>query len=126
MRLKLLGLAATMAGAATMAAAAPALPVPPGATAAQVAQGQKVFATTTCLACHGEDGMGGDMAPALDTGTHLWTDGSLPQIHGIIEKGVEKPKQFSGPMPPMGGAGLSPEDLAAVSAYVWALGHQTK
>jgi mono/diheme cytochrome c family protein len=123
MRLKLLALAAT---AMMTGAMAPALPVPPGATAAQVAQGQKVFATTTCLACHGEDGMGGDMAPALDAGTHLWTDGSLPQIHAVIEKGVEKPKQFSGPMPPMGGAGLSPEDLTAVSAYVWALSHQTK
>lgn len=120
MRLKLLALsvAATMAGAA-----APALPVPPGATAQQVAHGQKVFNTTTCIACHGEDGMGGDMAPALNTNTGLWTDGSLPQIHAVIEKGVEKPKQFSGPMPPMGGAGLSPDDLAAVSAYVWALGH---
>jgi mono/diheme cytochrome c family protein len=120
MRLKLLALAA----AAMMAgAAAPALPTPPGATAEQVAQGQKVFNTTTCIACHGEDGIGGDMAPALNTATHLWTDGSPTQIKDIIEKGVEKPKQFSGPMPPMGGAGLSPADLAAVSAYVWAIGH---
>jgi mono/diheme cytochrome c family protein len=26
-------------------------------------------------------------------------------------------------MPPMGGAQLSPEQVSAVAAYVWALGH---
>ena len=30
------------------------------------------------------------------------------------------------PMPPMGGVQLSPADLAAVSAYVWSLGHSPK
>jgi len=29
-------------------------------------------------------------------------------------------------MPPMGGAQLSKGDLAAVAAYVWAVGHQGK
>jgi hypothetical protein len=28
-------------------------------------------------------------------------------------------------MPPMGGAELSPSELSAVAAYVWALGHRS-
>ncbi|MEA2854261.1 MAG: hypothetical protein QOE02_4280, partial [Rhodospirillaceae bacterium] len=38
-------------------------------------------------------------------------------------KGVPKPKRYEGVMPPMGGSPLSKQDLAAVSAYVWAIGH---
>jgi hypothetical protein len=29
-------------------------------------------------------------------------------------------------MPPLGGAPLSPQDVAAVAAYVWAVGHAGK
>jgi mono/diheme cytochrome c family protein len=35
-----------------------------------------------------------------------------------------KPKQASGVMPPMGGATLSPSDVQAVAAYVWAISRQ--
>jgi mono/diheme cytochrome c family protein len=106
------------------AAAAPALPAPPGATSDQVARGEKLFAGGTCIACHGEEGMGADMGPALDGGTHQWSDGSLAGIHAVIAKGVDKPKQFSGPMPPLGGMPLTAEEQAAMSAYVWAIGHK--
>jgi mono/diheme cytochrome c family protein len=42
-----------------------------------------------------------------------------------IADGVPTPKQHMGAMPPMGGSTLSPADLQAVSAYVWAIGHAT-
>jgi glucose/arabinose dehydrogenase/cytochrome c5 len=111
---------------APQAAEAPALPTPPGATAAQVAAGMGIFKSKSCAACHGQDAAGGPIGPPLNTGSPLWTDGSLASITDLISKGVPAPKQYRSPMPPMGGAGLSPDDLAAVSAYVWAVGHQKK
>jgi mono/diheme cytochrome c family protein len=40
-----------------------------------------------------------------------------------VREGVPQPKEFRDPMPPMGGAQLTPEQLSAVSAYVWGLSH---
>jgi len=45
-------------------------------------------------------------------------------LEATIKNGVAEPKAHSGAMPPMGGVTLSQADLDAVSAYVWALGHQ--
>ncbi|HXA40053.1 MAG TPA: c-type cytochrome [Phenylobacterium sp.] len=118
--------APTYAQPAAPAAGPGALPVPPGATAEQVAKGMALFQGGSCGACHGKDAAGGSIGPPLTTGSPLWTDGSLAQITDLISKGVPAPKQYRSPMPPMGGAQLSPDDLAAVSAYVWAVGHQPK
>jgi mono/diheme cytochrome c family protein len=107
---------------AAPAAGPGALPVPPGATAEQVAKGMALFQGGSCGACHGKDAAGGSIGPPLTTGSPLWTDGSLAQITDLISKGVPAPKQYRSPMPPMGGA----HDLTAVSAYVWAVGHQPK
>jgi glucose/arabinose dehydrogenase/cytochrome c5 len=105
---------------------ASSLPVPPGATAAQVARGQAVFKGGSCGACHGADAAGGPVGPPLNTGSPIWTDGSLASIKDLIGKGVPTPKQYRSPMPPMGGAQLSDDDLNAVAAYVWAVGHPKK
>jgi mono/diheme cytochrome c family protein len=85
-----------------------------------------LFQAGSCGACHGKDASGGPVGPPLNTGSPLWTDGSLASITDVITKGVPAPKQYRSPMPPMGGAQLSPDDLAAVSAYVWAVGHKPK
>jgi len=42
----------------------------------------------------------------------------------MIVDGVANPKDPTSPMPPMGGARLSPAEVSALAAYVWALGHQ--
>jgi glucose/arabinose dehydrogenase/mono/diheme cytochrome c family protein len=118
--------APTYAPPAATASAAGTLPVPSEATAEQVAKGMTLFKGGTCGACHGQDAAGGAIGPNLTTGSPLWTDGSLASITDLITKGVPAPKQYRSPMPPMGGAQLSPDDLAAVSAYVWAVGHQKK
>jgi mono/diheme cytochrome c family protein len=104
------------------------LPIPPGATAAQVALGARVFhgeaGGGTCAGCHGSNARGTPLAPNLTSGKWLWGDGSLASIARTIDDGVANPKDYRSPMPPKGGAQLSNDDVRAVAAYVWALGHQ--
>jgi len=102
------------------------LPVPPGATKEQVALGDRIFhgeaAGGTCGGCHGSDARGGPQAPSLVKGRWLIGDGSLKSITETIANGVPRPHNYEVPMPPNGGAPLSDSDLAAVAAYVWAIG----
>jgi mono/diheme cytochrome c family protein len=101
---------------------------PPGATRAQVDLGEKIFsgevAGATCAGCHGAGGIGTPVGPDLTSGKWLWGDGSLESITATITNGVPEPKQHPGAMPPMGGVTLSKDEVSAVAAYVWALGHQ--
>lgn len=100
------------------------LPTPPGATAADVTRGARVFASQGCAGCHGSDGKGTNVGPPFKAGKFEWSDGSLAGLSSTIEKGVAKPKHYTGVMPPMGGGTpLSKTDLSAVTAYVWALSH---
>jgi len=104
-----------------------ALPVPPGATAAQVALGERIFHGQvdggTCTGCHGLNAKGTPLGPDLTSGKWLWGSGDLASITRTITDGVASPKAYRSAMPPLGGAQLSPSDVAAVAAYVWALGH---
>ena len=108
----------------------PDLPTPPGDTAGQVALGDRIFhgeaRDGTCSGCHGSNAGGSTVGPALNSGHWLWSDGSLSGLTATIESGVAHPKQYQGVMPPLGGAPLSPHDVAAVAAYVWAVGHAGK
>ena len=103
------------------------LPTPPGATPAEVALGNRIFhgeaSDGTCSGCHGSDAAGTPQGPPLNRDHWLWGNGSLAALSATIEQGVPHPKQYQGVMPPLGGSPLSKQDLAAVSAYVWALGH---
>jgi hypothetical protein len=56
----------------------------------------------------------------------LWSDGSWEGIAKTITDGVSQPKQYRSPMAPMGGAQLTPEQVKAVAAYVWAISHLAK
>lgn len=100
---------------------------PPGSTQEQIDLGAKIFAGevagATCAGCHGTGGIGTPVGPNLTTGKWLWGDGSLASLTSTIANGVAEPKQHPGAMPPMGGVELSKDQLDAVSAYVWALGH---
>jgi mono/diheme cytochrome c family protein len=106
------------------------LPLPPGATAEQVALGKRIFdgevAGGSCAGCHGANGVGTRVGADLASGMWLWGDGSLKSITDTIKNGVPQPKQHPGAMPPYGGVHLSDSELAAVAAYVWAIGHQKK
>jgi glucose/arabinose dehydrogenase/mono/diheme cytochrome c family protein len=111
------------------AAAAGALPAPPGVTPAQVALGDRVFhgqvGGAPCAGCHGSDAKGTPQGPDLTRGRWLWSDGSFAAIQQTITDGIPHPKEYGAVMPPMGGAQLSPDETSAVAAYVWALGHRS-
>jgi len=99
-----------------------------GGTAAQIAEGDKIFhgqeAGGTCTACHGQDAKGTAMAPDLTDNTWIHGDGSLSFIEHTVTTGVPQPKSHPAPMPPMGGASLSPDQIKAVAAYVYSLSHK--
>jgi glucose/arabinose dehydrogenase/cytochrome c551/c552 len=101
-------------------------PVPPGASAAQVAAGEALFREKSCGGCHGSNAKGTPFGPDLTAGKWLWGDGSLAAITRNIRDGVPHPKEYRTPMPPMGGSPLSGDELTAVSAYVWAAGHRSR
>ena len=88
-----------------------------GGSAAQVAEGDKIF--------HGQDAKGTAIAPNLTDSEWLNGDGSLAFIEHTVTTGVPKPKSHPAPMPPMGGASLNPDQIKAVAAYVYSLSHKS-
>jgi mono/diheme cytochrome c family protein len=76
----------------------------------------------TCYVCHGQDAHGSAVGPNLTDGEWLHNDGTLAGITGTITGGVPKPTKAPAPMPPMGGASLSPDQVKAVATYVHSLG----
>jgi glucose/arabinose dehydrogenase/mono/diheme cytochrome c family protein len=103
------------------------LPVPPGATPAMVALGDRIYhgqvGGAACAGCHGANATGSPLGPNLTSKKWLWSDGSYAGILKTIREGVAHPKEYRSPMPPMGGAQLTEDQSSAVAAYVWALSH---
>jgi len=112
------------AGAAAMGE----VPVPEGATREMVALGERIYhgqvGAASCTGCHGENGQGSPLGPDLLGKKWLWSDGSYAGIKKTIAEGVSQPKQYRSPMPPMGGAQLTPDQVSALAAYVWSLSHR--
>jgi glucose/arabinose dehydrogenase/mono/diheme cytochrome c family protein len=110
------------------AAATASLPVPNGATKEMVALGDRIYhgqvGGATCTGCHGAAGTGTALGPNLTDTQWLWSDGSYRAIAKTITAGVLEPKQYREPMPPMGGAELTPDQVSAVAAYIWGLSHR--
>ena len=109
-------------------AAASNLPVPEGATREMVALGERIYrgqvGGAACTGCHGGSGEGSPLGPPLTGKKWLWSDGSYAGIAKTITDGVSQPKQYRSPMPPMGGAQLTPDQVSALAAYVWGLSHR--
>ncbi|MGH7510424.1 MAG: c-type cytochrome [Gemmatimonadales bacterium] len=93
-----------------------------------IAQGERIFhgqeGGAACSTCHGQNATGSQLAPDLTDDRWLNGDGSYEFIVNIVTQGVLNPKEHPAPMPPMGGASLSPEQVRAVAAYVYSLSHQ--
>jgi mono/diheme cytochrome c family protein len=120
------------AAGATAAATALAAPVPgtppTGATAQMATLGDSIFhgqaAGGLCFTCHGADARGTTLAPPLLDHKWLTGDGSYAFIQQRVTTGM--PKQtppYPGPMLPMGGAQLTPDQIKAVAAYVYSISH---
>ena len=101
--------------------------VPPGATPAMVALGGRVYrgevGGAACTGCHGGSGEGTTLGPPLagKNKKWLWSDGSVDGIAKTITEGVSQPKEYRSPMPPLGGAQLTPAQVKALAAYLWSL-----
>jgi len=108
--------------------AANSLPVPEGATREMVVLGERIYrgqvGGAACTGCHGDVGEGTPLGPPLTGKKWLWSDGSYAGIKRTITEGVSQPKEYRSPMPPMGGAQLTPAQVSAVAAYVWSLSHR--
>ena len=97
-------------------------------TPAMIALGDSIYrgrvAGGTCIACHGPAAKGiPGLAPDLTDTKWLHGDGGLAFLARIIESGVPRPKEAAAAMPSAGGARLSPAQLRAVAAWVYALSH---
>jgi mono/diheme cytochrome c family protein len=97
-----------------------------GSDAKLIATGNEIFhgkvGGATCYVCHGQDAKGTAVGPNLTDKEWLHSDGSLAGITKTIQTGVPQPKVAPAPMPPMGGATLSPDQVKAVAAYEHSLG----
>jgi glucose/arabinose dehydrogenase/mono/diheme cytochrome c family protein len=116
------------ADAAAAAAVTAGLPIAKGATKEMVALGDRIYhgqvGGASCTGCHGSAGAGTPLGPDLTDAKWLWSDGSYAGIAKTITDGVAQPKQYRNAMPPMGGAGLTPDQVSAVAAYIWGLSHR--
>lgn len=114
-------------GAATPPAPPPAgtAMLPEGVTQEMVTAGQTIFTGQgICYTCHGQDGTGVEnLAPNLTDQEWLNTDGTYEGIVQTVTVGVPMPKQAAAPMPPMGGAQLTEQQVREVAAYVYSLSH---
>ena len=121
--LKVAGLL-VVAGTVALGANARAVesPVEPGVYAAADTTGKRIFETKgNCGVCHGMNAKGTALAPDLTDAAWLHADGTVETIAKVVKEGVATPKEHPAPMPPMGGAQLTDEEIQAVSRYVASL-----
>ena len=76
-----------------------------------------------CTGCHGDHGQGSPLGPVLTAHQWLWSDGSYTGIQKTITEGVPQPKKYRAPMPAMGGAQLSADQVKALAAYIYSISH---
>ncbi len=106
-------------------AAAQEKAAPAGVTPAAIAKGDSIFHKSgLCYACHGSNAEGA-VGPNLTDAEWLQGDGSFDMIVATVTSGVPAEKAKKGiAMPPKGGSSISDEDVMAVAAYVYSLGHK--
>lgn len=98
--------------------------LPEGVTAEQWAMGQQLFVGQgICHTCHGRNAEGTQLAPNLTDAEWINVSGpNYQEIVDLIHTGVPQPVEHPAPMPPMGGASLTEEQVEALAAYVVTLG----
>ena len=106
--------------------AAPAAPAAAPAATDLVALGQQVYSGPgICFSCHGPAGAGTPLGPDLTDDEWIWIENPSENLQAkLVEQiraGTPRPRDYPSPMPPMGGASLTDEQLQAVAAYVASL-----
>lgn len=97
---------------------------PAPASAQDAAAGQALFrGKGNCFTCHGREATGGPLAPDLtdDVWVNFDQRPSAAEVEALVKAGVPKPVKHPAPMPPMGGARLSDEEVRQLAAYVLSL-----
>lgn len=107
------------AEAATETPVLPAGAIPPGVDAHEVERGRELF--LPCAVCHGFDGRGNPLGPSLRDAEWIHIGGSREEIEQLVRSGVPEPEEHPVPMVPMGGGDFDPDELSALSAYVYAI-----
>lgn len=86
--------------------------------------GKKIFlGKGNCHTCHGQNLKGSVLAPNLTDTEWLNGDGTQAFIESTVKTGVPKPKKHPAPMPAMGGAKLTPDEILAVAGFVHEQSH---
>jgi mono/diheme cytochrome c family protein len=111
---------AVPSGASPVVAQAPAAVTP-----AVIAQGDSIFHSKgNCYACHGANAQGA-VGPNLTDAEWIHSDGSYDAIVKQVTTGVTKEESKSGiAMPAKGGSSITDDEVKAVAAYVYSLGHK--
>lgn len=97
--------------------------LPEGVTPEMVEEGQQLY-RGVCMGCHGAQGAGSGIGPALNDAEWIHVSGAYPEIVQIITTGVANPQEFPGAMPPRGGGTYSDDEVRSLAAYIYALSHQ--
>jgi mono/diheme cytochrome c family protein len=100
-----------------------AMDLPEGVTQADYDQGRQLFTGQGgCAACHGPQATGTGLGPDLTDDTWLnVAEPTMDEMMRVIREGVSQPVQYPAPMPPMGGARLTDDQIHALAAYIMAL-----
>lgn len=98
--------------------------LPEGVTMEMVNQGDQLFTGQGgCHVCHNSEATGTQLAPDLTDETWINVSSrNYEEIVALINSGVPQPEEHPGPMPPMGGANLTADQINALAAYIVALG----
>ena len=95
-----------------------------------IARGDSIYhgriAAGNCYVCHGPAGEGTLRGPPLADHEWLDCDGSYQSIVRVVANGVPHPRRYPNGMPPTGGIPLTPDQVRAVAAYVYALSHPAR
>jgi mono/diheme cytochrome c family protein len=100
-----------------------AMDLPEGVTQEEFEEGRRLFTGQGgCHACHGPQAQGTQLGPNLTDDTWLnVAEPTMDEVMRIIREGVAQPVQYPAPMPPMGGARLTEDQMHALSVYILAL-----
>lgn len=93
--------------------------LPSGVTAEMVEEGREQF--LVCAVCHGFDARGNQLGPSLRDDEWITASRDMEALERVIREGVPEPEEYPVPMPPMGGGDLTPEQVRALAAFVYAV-----